>query len=414
MTSEWCGEFINFNHWTIRALAHRFGFALQNVTAADPPGSVNTDYFQGGYYLDVQAAQDLQPVFATISQQAAAAGYPTTYNRYNATGYALDHMSVYDWIEKYVPGGHQARGGELLDVLVNTEFGLDTSQQSALNLVFYPVGDERFHIAGGNQQLPEAIAQTLAPGSVLFGWRLTAIGRNADQSIGLTFATPGGTAEASYDQVILALPFSVLRGVDYRKAGFDALKQVAIQTLGYGTNSKLELQFDDRYWNERGAWPGVSDGFVETDLAFQSTWDSSRAQAGPAGLIVDYTGGTQGASYHASTPYSTAAENPQVAQFASAFLNQLEVVWPGISAHYLGLAALSYPAGDPNLLGSYSCWKVGQYTGFAGYEGVPQGNIHFAGEQTSLNFQGYMEGGAREGIRAANEVIGALRPSGRG
>jgi monoamine oxidase len=46
MTSEWCGEFINSNHVTIRSLANRFGLPLQNVNAADPAGSVNTDFFQ--------------------------------------------------------------------------------------------------------------------------------------------------------------------------------------------------------------------------------------------------------------------------------------------------------------------------------------------------------------------------------
>jgi monoamine oxidase len=40
---------------------------------------------------------------------------------------------------------------------------------------------------------------------------------------------------------------------------------------------------------------------------------------------------------------------------------------------------------------------------------VPQGSIHFAGEHTSVNFQGYMEGGAAEGARAALEVFHALR-----
>ncbi len=58
-----------------------------------------------------------------------------------------------------------------------------------------------------------------------------------------------------------------------------------------------------------------------------------------------------------------------------------------------------------NLLGSYSCWLVGQYTTFTGYEKVRQGNIHFAGEHCSFNYQGYMEGGAREGKRAANEIL---------
>jgi monoamine oxidase len=79
-----------------------------------------------------------------------------------------------------------------------------------------------------------------------------------------------------------------------------------------------------------------------------------------------------------------------------------------VSAHYLGLANLSYPTGDPNVLGSYSADEVGQITGFAGYEGAPQGRIYFAGEQCSINYQGYMEGGAREGRRAALQVLGAL------
>ena len=34
--------------------------------------------------------------------------------------------------------------------------------------------------------------------------------------------------------------------------------------------------------------------------------------------------------------------------------------------------------------------------------------MFFAGEHTSIDFQGFMEGGASEGVRAANEVLLAL------
>jgi monoamine oxidase len=33
-----------------------------------------------------------------------------------------------------------------------------------------------------------------------------------------------------------------------------------------------------------------------------------------------------------------------------------------------------------------------------------QGNLHFAGEYISNDGQGYIEGGAVEGLRAANEI----------
>ena len=58
---------------------------------------------------------------------------------------------------------------------------------------------------------------------------------------------------------------------------------------------------------------------------------------------------------------------------------------------------------------SYSYWKVGQYVDFSGWEALRQGNIHFAGEHCSQDFQGYMEGGASEGIRAANEILADLK-----
>jgi len=202
--------------------------------------------------------------------------------------------------------------------------------------------------------------------------------------------------------------FSILRHLDYSRAGFDALKQTAITQLGYGTNSKLKLQFDTRYWNQKGPWPGVSTGDIYTDLPFQSTWDTTIGQSGSEGIIINYTGGTVGASYQPNAPYSTSKDDPAVRKYAQDFLAQLEQVWPGISQHYTGRAALSYPTGDPNLLASYACYTPGQYTLFSGYERVRQGlhgTIHFAGEHTSINYQGYMEGGARTGAYAAYEII---------
>jgi monoamine oxidase len=85
-------------------------------------------------------------------------------------------------------------------------------------------------------------------------------------------------------------------------------------------------------------------------------------------------------------------------------------VFPGISKHWNGRATLDVPLANPLLLGSYSYWKVGQYTLFSGYEAARQpdlvtGKCHFAGEHCSTNFQGFMEGGAEEGARAANEIL---------
>lgn len=278
------------------------------------------------------------------------------------------------------------------------------------NFSIFGLSDEKYHIVGGNQRLPAAIAADVANRGTTIepGWFMTAIARNPDGSYALSFGVGSSTKTVVADQVILALPFAVLRNLDYGRAGFTDLKNTAIQQLGAGKNGKLQLQFDARYWDGTGAWPGTGDGNSYADTGYQNTWEVTRAQPGATGILVDYTGGNIAGSLKPSVPYSDTGSNPQVAQYAKAFLRQIEPIYPGISRHWTGLATLSAPFLDPNLDLAYSYWKVGQYTAFSGYELVRQGNVHFAGEHCSINFQGFMEGGATEGRRAAGEVLGDL------
>jgi monoamine oxidase len=61
---------------------------------------------------------------------------------------------------------------------------------------------------------------------------------------------------------------------------------------------------------------------------------------------------------------------------------------------------------NPYAYGAYSYWPTGYCHNYAGYEAIRQGNVHFAGEHCSIDYQGYMEGGATEGQRAGVEVLG--------
>ena len=416
MVSEWCGEFIDGDHETIRGLAERFGLKMIDLGTAGWAQSIL--YFFNRYYSMQDLARGFQALSPVLQQQMQEVGFPTTYSHFTETGYRLDHLSVYEWIEQYVEGGHDSPLGHMLDGGCRGFYGLDTQTQSSLNLVYMfasrVFGDRSAapgpmqgssKIAGGNQQLPLAIARSLPEGCIQLHHQLVAIKRHSDDAVTLSFATPEGPSEITCDHVILALPFSTLRHADYQQAGFDALKRTAITQLGYGTISKLFLQFDTRYWYQQGPWPRASSGFIITDLDIQVLWDTSLGQAGAHGLLVDYTSGSRGASYTPTTPYANTTDSELIQQYAQHCLQQLEYVFPGISAHYTGVAALSYPTGDPYLRGSYACWQVGQYTLFGGYEGVRQGPIHFAGEHCSITAQGFMEGAAYEGARAAREIL---------
>ena len=73
-----------------------------------------------------------------------------------------------------------------------------------------------------------------------------------------------------------------------------------------------------------------------------------------------------------------------------------------------GRDQLAFWPDHPWTKGSYSYWKVGQYTRFAGVERERQGRCHFAGEHTSVDFQGYLNGAVESGERAAREVLADL------
>jgi monoamine oxidase len=163
-----------------------------------------------------------------------------------------------------------------------------------------------------------------------------------------------------------------------------------------GTNSKLHVEFKDRFWYGAG-----NNGNTYADTGYQNTWEVSRAQAGKKGLLVDYTGGNVGASFGAGTPSSRAQQ----------FMSQLQPQFPAtkVSDHWTGRATVDFWKGNPWTKGSYSYWKVGQYTKFSGMEGAQQGNCYFAGEHTSTDNQGYLEGAVETGQRAADEILGDLK-----
>jgi monoamine oxidase len=88
------------------------------------------------------------------------------------------------------------------------------------------------------------------------------------------------------------------------------------------------------------------------------------------------------------------------------FLDCFEKNFPGARQAYNGRTHYAWSAGDPHTGGAYSYLKTGQYTAFNGIQGRRHGNLHFAGEHTSLNFEGYVEGALRSGYRCAAEITG--------
>jgi monoamine oxidase len=405
LVAEHGGELIDQGHTAMRQLSQELGLDLDNLLQAQPNGTEDFFYVNGHDYPLAQLEDDLNAIYQKLHKDVSAASYPTLWNSYTQRGWELDHMSIIDWLNETVPnGGASSDLGRVLDLAYNIEYGAECSMQSSLNLLYllgysgqgqlriFGPSNEKYHVRGGNDQVARRLGDVLAA-QIQTDKALTAIKRNSTGTFTLSFGGPTVTV----DHVVLALPFSLLQSVNYAKAGFEPLKVTAIEELPMGTNSKLHVEFKDRFWYADG-----NNGNTYSE-SFQNTWEVSRAQGGGKGkgILVDYTGGDIGASFGSGTPSSRAEE----------FLGQLQPLFPGtnVASHWTGRATVDFWTDYQWTKGSYSYWKVGQYTKFSGMEKVRQGNCHFAGEHTSQDFQGYLNGAVETGERAAGEILADLK-----
>jgi monoamine oxidase len=100
-------------------------------------------------------------------------------------------------------------------------------------------------------------------------------------------------------------------------------------------------------------------------------------------------------------PFATATA-ARVRQDAETGLVQLAAVYPGLD--WNGKATQSIPHRSRSTARRTRSTSPASTGTFGGYEAVRQGGVLFAGEHTSTDFQGFMEGGAEQGRRAAREL----------
>ena len=422
---ERCGEFISSEHHSMRQLAKRYGLTLGN-TDAYPRGTVDTFWLNGGRYTEAMLDADWHEFGWSLFQQTVqSAPWPTTYQTRTPSSVALDNMSASEWIDSNVPGGLASDFGRLCYLDVESEYGGPPDEQSALNVIYLlayddsvpgtntqprktpALGgtDEKWHVEGGNDQIVSGMLAELPDGATQMNQQLVALRDNGDRTYTCTFEVDGVATDVVADHVVVTIPFNKLKEVDLRHANLSPLKMTAIDQLKLGNSAKIALQVAGNPWNADGY-----DGNMFAQNLTVSGWDNSVDQPGPNSIFFDYLGGRPGAAlaarYGLVGPVGTAP-----AALIADYLTALEPLFPGFTEAWNSgprLSLYSDPNINPHLDGAYSQYRVGQYTTFSGIEGTPEGNIHFAGEHTSQDFQGFMEGGVTTGERAAQEILSVI------
>ncbi len=427
LTAELHGQFISSEHRRMRGLAAAYGLSLADTGSHLGANTNDTGWFAGRRYTAAQLAADWRRDAWRLFRDAARAAPSASYLHANPTARAWDNMSVTDWVQRYVPGGVDGPLGALCLADVTSEYGSPPERQSALNLVYLlgfdasatsglqprdaPIlagTDERYEVVGGNDQIIAGLVGDLPSGAVNLGHRLLAVRETSGGGFVCHFQAGSATADVRADEVVLAIPPTTLRDVELSTVTLSAVQRTAIAGATLGANAKIFIQVAGVPW--------IADnytGAMLTDQAVGAGWDPGNTQPGgygprAQGLYVGYPGGAPGAGLASRYGLSYGRESgPAPAAMVTDTLAQLEPIFPGVSAAWAAGPRLAYVHDgniDPHVRGAYSNFLVGQYTAFGGAQSLSAGHLHFAGEHTSADFQGFMEGAVESGLRAAAQI----------
>ena len=241
-----------------------------------------------------------------------------------------------------------------------------------------------FRIPGGNDQLATRLAKRLR-GSLL----LESVVRRVRLQEGRVMVTiddrAGRRSEIAADYFACALPGSTAREVIF-EPGLPEAQRDAIAHLRYGCATRVLLQFERRFWKKAGR--PIAFG---SDLPTGAVWDGNEHQRGPRGILSFVAGGR--ASKEMQEILAREGEAGVVRHIEwlgkpSAVLSSRTIVWED----------------DPWARGGYAYFDPGFDPLWRAWLARPSGPIVFAGEHTSIKYQGYMNGAIESGLRAAAEI----------
>jgi monoamine oxidase len=298
---------------------------------------------------------------------------------------ALGSVSAAQWLKRVRADRSFAAGVRAMRGF----FLADPEQLSLLALVDQFAGGETpgqgviYRIPGGNDMLPRKIADALR-GRIF----LEAVVRRVSQRDGkvtVTFDDRAGRTDLTADFAVVTSPASTTRKIDFSPR-LPLEQRTAIATLRYGEATRVLLQFERPFWRR----PGRARAYG-TALPIGAVWDASEHQRGSTGILMLLAGGRGSAECRALLR----EEGPD------GVVDQLR--WLGRPSPLRALWHTSWED-DPMAGGGYAVFSADFAPHLRPWLRRPAGRIAFAGEHTSVKWEGFMNGAVDSGHRAAAEI----------
>jgi monoamine oxidase len=255
-----------------------------------------------------------------------------------------------------------------------------------------PGQGEMYRIRGGNDRLAQAVAGALAGGVVLGSVVRRVHQTGTAPGVLLTIDDRGTRRQLEADFFVAAIPASTLRDVEFDPP-LPALQARAIAALKYGDATRTLLQFQRPFW--RAARRPRAFG---TDLPTGAVWDGAEEQRTRPGILSLLAGGRA----------SRALQAIIASEGTEGVVSRL--AWLGKSTPLIASRTVTWED-EPWSRGGYAVFDPSFDPGLREWLRRPAGRVVFAGEHTSLRWQGYMNGAVESGKRAAAEIRAIAQPT---
>ena len=410
---EFGGDFIDSNHTDMLNLAKEFNLEFIDLVEEQKTKKLIKDiyYFDNRNIPEEEIIVEFKKIAPKIARDKDSLGE----DYHTSAAEDLDHTSL----SEYISSLECAQW--LKDLFIASflaEYGLECSEQSAINLLdmidtetsdgfkVFGESDERYRIMGGNSKIIEGLVQKIGEDKIETNREISEI---TEDDKGIYHIKFTDDAVISASKVVCTIPFTILRKLKLSLKNVSSEKRKCIDELGYGVNTKLVLGYKGTPWSEP---PNSAMGYLFHDDIVNG-WDSSynKTPDNENGAYVCYFGGTYSVDLDkesfknkmAPPDHLWKTELPK--ETVEHLVEELDKVFIGSKEKFLEKHVFVNWIDYPYAHGSYSCYKIGQWTSISGLEMEPIGNFHFAGEHCSADFQGFMNGAAETGRRVGERLF---------
>jgi monoamine oxidase len=310
-----------------------------------------------------------------------------------ADAHEWDSMTVHSWMRQNV---HSATARVALSVAVRAIFAVEPNEMSFLHFLFYVHsgggfmrlasirdGAQQQRLVGGAQQIPEALAGQLGE-RVRLEQPVVAIDQRDG---GVVVHTEGCRYEA--ERVVVAIAPALAARIDYRPA-LPARRDQLTQRMPMGSVIKCIAAYERPFWREAG----FSGELLSDSGVIQLGFDDSSQDGSHAALVGFILG--ERARFWTARPKDE-RRRAVLGAFADFFGDKAREPVEYVDKDWLA---------EPYSRGCYvGVMPPGVQTTVGDALREPIGRIHWAGTETAVEWNGYMDGALESGARAADEVL---------